>query len=699
MKFLIWLFFVPLIVFGQSNSIKGTISEGVDSTVSYNTFITIEQLNLTTKTDSSGTFLFTDIPDGNYNLIIFKKGYITLLPNPTLIAFNGSYNLRFHLDKLPFDLSETILSSYSQNEILLDTKVVGSFYNKDELLLSNSLDNIINKNTNAALVYQKYFDGTFIYNGVALENNIYLDNIKLSGINPIIYASLINTNFLNRIEIVANNASLFNVYPETEKINLFSNKGKNRFNVVLFTSNQKVSLSSYYNGRVNISSALLDSINYFLSFSKTNNIDGNKSDPNINYPIGDFFNFYGTSQFVINKSQSFNLSYLFVQSEQAPSLTHDVFNTIFDIYSTNYNLLNINLNSITRFSKNENLSISFTYNKSKKHESFSENDLNNSTNNFTTLIKFKTSFSKNINFNIGYQNNYYVTDYSNSQYFERDHSLNVAFDMLFKKLSISPFFSLIYYDKNKFLSLPGVNVSYKTLENSSLVFNYSVGYNKTNTEKTIEANYKDNMYWETIGKYRPELYKNLSITFRYTDFDFYSIELSAYQINYENVLKRTLLATNEFHSYKLINYEKIITNGSSLYLKLTPVRNITISVNYSFQDVKDGHSNKLKLRAEHSGFSTLQYKNYTMGLKATFELRYYGDKYVPYYYTEYKNFSYYNEKTFKSNEALISNVYIEKRLIKNLLFTIGAYNIFDHKTEDYCNYKPLEYFVKINYSL
>ncbi len=700
MKFLFWLFFVPLIVFGQSNTIKGTITEGIDSTESFNTFITIDQLNLTTKTDSSGTFSFKDIPDGNYNLIIFKKGFISKRPNPILITYNGSYILKFHLDELPLGLSKKIFSSFSQEDILFDTHVGGSFYSKDILKLTNSLNHVLSKNTNSTLVYQKYFEGIFIYNGVALENNIYLDNVKLSGINPIIYTHLINTNFLNQVEVVGNNGSGLNGYPETQKIILFSNNS-NMFDVDIFTSNKNMSVSSYYNGGINVSSALLDSIKYFLSFSRTNNIGENKKDNNIDYPIGDFYNIYGTSQFVINQSQSFNLSYFFVEFEQASTITHDPFYNFYDISSQNYNLVNINFNSHTKFGKSKDLLVSFTYNKSKINKNYNFSQSNNSGTVLTSLIKYNGLLSSNLPFTIGFQNNYYITDYSNSQYFDRDNSLNMAFNLQLKELSISPFFSLLSYDKNKFLSLPGVNIAYKTSDNSNIIFNYSIGYNKRNAEETIEYNYMDNTYWETIGKYRPELYKNLSVTFRYTDLDFYYLELSVFQINYDNVLRNTFYNTNDFLSYQLVDYDKVITKGSSIDINIAPSKYFSVSLNYTLQDVKNSKSKDLILRPIHSGFASIKYNHKRLGIYSTIELQYYGDKYnyTPYTLNGKYNIYYVDANEFKTSDALITNVYFEKEFGNQFAFTIGAYNIFDHKTENYCGYQSIEYFLKVNYSL
>ncbi len=698
MKYLFWLFFVPLIVFGQSNLIKGTISVGIDSTVIVNAFVTIEQLNLTTKSDSTGSFLFKDIPDGNYIFKIIKYGLMIFQSNPILVANDTTCNLKFHIDEIIYP----ILGPVTGKQHFLWDDTFSSSYDdistRDliELKFYNTLDNVLNKNANVTLIYQKYSDGLFLYNGAALENNIYLDDTKISGINPELFAHLINTDFLSGIEIIGNYGSNPCDYPEAEKINLRSNFwGSSKAN--FFASNKNLSSNVSFNGTKKLSSNLLEAINYFFSYTKSVNINKHSKDNNVDFPNANFDNFYGASRFVINPSQDFNLSYFLLDSDFKVTENSYSNQNSLNNYPKNINLKNINFHSTTFINKDQFIDLNFTYNKCKEYKSTQHAESNNSTTTLTSYIRYMTHINSEIRFfRIGYHHNYYITNFSNMRNFDRDHTLRISADLQYYGLSIDPIYRLVYYDKNKFLSLPGINLAYLTSDNSRIIFNYSVGYNKRNAETSIEYEYGDIYNWKTFSKYRPELYKNLSITFKYTDFKLYTIELSAYQMRYENIAKSELQSNTTSIFYRLTGYENITTNGSDLKLSIGPIEEFTFAINYTLQDIKDSQSKNLRLRPNHSGFATLQYKSYSLDLNAAIELRYYGSKYAPTQYTEYSNLNVYDVNEYKTSDALITNIYLEKELLRGLTLTIGANNIFNHKTENYCSYQSIEYFLKIN---
>ncbi len=697
MKYLFWLFFVPLIVFGQSNTIKGTITEGVDSTASINTFIKIEQLNLTTKTDSTGSFLFKDIPDGDYIIIIGKNGFMSQHSNPILVANNTIYNLTFHLDTLdfPISLGPPSIKYYT---FYTDDFSRNYFSGGDSELIEfgfdNTLNHLINRNTNITMIYQKYSDGLFLYNGIALENNIYIDETKISGINPQLFTHLINTNLLSSIEIDGIYGSDPGLYPQTKEIFLQSEE---RDKVNFFASNKNFTSIVSIN-RI-ISSNLFDVIRYHFSYSKSvNNYNQNK-ESNVDFPNADINNIYCVAEFEVNPSQKFHISYFFLDSDFNVNNSANSDQNFLYNHPQNINLNSINFNSSTTINRDQFIDFNFTYNKSNERKSNYYVESNNSTTILTSYINFNADISSDIYFRIGYQHNYYITDFSNIRNFDRDHSLIMTAFLNFNKLSIDPFFSLLYYDKDKYLSLPGVNIAYSIFKNSKIIVNYSVGYNRRNVENSIEYGYEGIYNWRTFSKYRPELYKNFSITFKYVGFDLFGILVSAYHIKYENIAKRELKANTTSMIYELTGYENITTNGSTINLNICPIEEFTFSINYTLQDIKDSQSKDLRLRPNHSGFATLQYQSYHLKLNAAIELRYYGNKYAPVQYSEYSNFNVYDVAEYKTSDALITNVFIEKKLSSQFAFTIGAYNIFDRKTENYCSYQSIEYFLKMDYRL
>ena len=142
---IIFSFFCCLPAFGQANAtLKGTVTLGESGKPIHNVLITILQLKKTVGTDESGSYVFTDLPAGRYDVLAHLDRVPDMLKSVELAA-GASATVDFQVQLSGLQEQVTITATGSEQSVsssIQSVEVIGSIdlAKKSPVSLGESLD-------------------------------------------------------------------------------------------------------------------------------------------------------------------------------------------------------------------------------------------------------------------------------------------------------------------------------------------------------------------------------------------------------------------------------------------------------------------------------------------------------------------------------------------------------------------------------
>jgi len=170
--------------FGQSGNLQvsGRILDAQTKKGIQDANIFINQSTIGTFTSAKGFYAFTDIPEGFYDLLIFKRGYS---PFVSRLRIESGKNYSINLEMKPEDKNKAIYSRKTREKIPDKKKFIRTLFKitpQDSCVINNL----------ESLELTQRSDGDYIFNEEALT----IEN-KLTGYQVLYYVLPFNTNFGN----------------------------------------------------------------------------------------------------------------------------------------------------------------------------------------------------------------------------------------------------------------------------------------------------------------------------------------------------------------------------------------------------------------------------------------------------------------------------------------------------------------------
>ena len=98
---IVFLLALPMLLFGQKGKLKGLVRELYTGAPVKNVQVKLIPSNRTMETDSTGSFLFSDLDVGEYSVIFTKIGYLQHIVPCVKIEQDSTAYLKIILEKVP----------------------------------------------------------------------------------------------------------------------------------------------------------------------------------------------------------------------------------------------------------------------------------------------------------------------------------------------------------------------------------------------------------------------------------------------------------------------------------------------------------------------------------------------------------------------------------------------------------------------
>ncbi len=711
MKYLLVLLFVPLMIFGQNNIIKGTVTKGADSSKAKNITVKLIELNLVSTTDSNGTFIFSNIEDGVYSFEIITDNFIPFLSKPLLVANNSIYILIFHISKLPFNFDKPILSTLKRNDNIYNSTFPVNIIETKDFSTKSSLTELLNHQSGFQTISGFSPFGNTFYYGLLNDNVISLDGIKLTSSNNYLLNNLFPIEFINKLEISGQPSSSFNKTDNAPGINnLFSNKNKNISEVAIKGSLNSIkgnSFSTLFSKYISLNNNFADSlfIIFYINYKYNNKKISNPA--LFNFPQTNSQNIYtNIDVWFSNKLRSNFFAFYTNNKLKYPSFSYFYNSTLNINKDNNFSALTSAININYLLGTKSMLTAEIIFNNSIEDKDFYYSPFNNiKANKLTNTIYFSSNFGNLFSYNIGLENNYEYGVFSgnnDSEYINRNNSMFFISDFRYKEISASINFHLTNYAKNKFIFSPDLSALIRINNSSSLRISYGLGYNLPNSIYLFPF-YKYegyDIYYKGNKCLKPEFTQCFLVGINYTDFDYYNINLNLFNNKTTNIIKSYNYTNTENNIvFSNINQGEINNTGAQCNIDLSLLNNLDIKINYTHLISNDKHGNTLLFRTPNTANLFVKYIIPRLNFSVNANLHWIDQNNVSdEQYLNNLNFYYSNIPVYTIKSYWLIDLFAVKQISPTINSEFGINNLLNYRTQKFGNFREREFYFALKFN-